>query len=440
MTNEQEESGSPPQDVVIPPMDVKQTIEKTTGYVIKNGIGFVERLKSNNKDHKFDFLLPNHQYHGYYQWKLSSSSKSTTPTSSLISSNNDISGKDIPTGEDEIIAKPRELPFLIDLPMISQIDLEVIKLTALFVAKNGESYIKPLQEHQIKQGNKNQFEFLNENHSLYALFQTYVSQYNLLIKFLLSEENGKVDDEEVKNLFNQLEQADNIIDIGYKRSQYDLQHKEIEREKKVKQHQLQLQFASIDWQDFSIVGKIEFDAIDEVQELPVPLSREDLIYRSLESKNKDVIRHVEEEEVEKHIEEPIQEQEEEQKVIPQPFKGMKIKAAGESRLKSRSKTSSQASSTTSNGEKLIKCPITSQLIPESKFDNHLKVLLRDPKYKQEQDNFMRKNFTYASNLTSDQVYENIKRLVRKRQGGGDDDDDEDDKESNGRKRLQIGPH
>lgn len=58
------------------------------------------------------------------------------------------------------------------------------------------------------------------------------------------------------------------------------------------------------------------------------------------------------------------------------------------------------------------------MIPELKFDNHLKTLLRDPRYKQEQDNFIRKNFSYASNLTTDQVYENIKRLVRKR--GGDE--------------------
>ena len=32
----------------------------------------------------------------------------------------------------------------------------------------------------------------------------------------------------------------------------------------------------------------------------------------------------------------------------------------------------------------------------------------------EQENYIRKNFSYASNITTDQVYENIKRFVKKR--------------------------
>lgn len=41
-------------------------------------------------------------------------------------------------------------------------------------------------------------------------------------------------------------------------------------------------------------------------------------------------------------------------------------------------------------------------------------MLRDPRYKKEQENYIRKNFSYASNITTDQVYENIKRFVKKR--------------------------
>lgn len=82
----------------------------------------------------------------------------------------------------------------------------------------------------------------------------------------------------------------------------------------------------------------------------------------------------------------------------------------------------------------IKCPITGKFIPELQFDNHLKVLLRDPRYKEQQDNFVRKNFTYSSNLTTDEVYDNIKRLARKREGT------QDGEEPISKKPNQIGPH
>ena len=87
---------------------------------------------------------------------------------------------------------------------------------------------------------------------------------------------------------------------------------------------------------------------------------------------------------------------------------MKIKAAGTSRLKKS--LEANTSMTTTN---TIKCPITGKLIPENEFDTHIKpcYVIQDIK---EQENYIRKNFSYASNITTDQVYENIKRFVKKR--------------------------
>ncbi|KAK6203485.1 pre-mRNA splicing factor [Scheffersomyces amazonensis] len=432
MTTTSTNSNVPPSDISIPNSDIKETIDKTSGYVVKNGSSFEDRLRANNKDGKFDFLDAHHQYYAYYKWKVSVLENGSVKVKSnghLTTDNNNNNNNHHPVEPETVLVPPRELPFLVDLPMISPVDLDVIKLTALFVARNGDEYATKLKDHEIGQGNKNQFEFLNQSHSLHVLYQKYIDQYKLLIKFY-EDNNDNDNDEQVANINQQLKNANNIIDIAFDRSQYELQHKVIEKEKKEKERQLQIQFASIDWQDFSIVGKIEFDAIDEVSELPVPLTREDLIYRSLESKNTDVIKSskVEEDIVEVT---PVTE---EVSNIPQAFKGMKIKAAGESRLKSWSNIKSSSPST----ERLIKCPITNKLIPESKFDNHLRILLRDPRYKQEQDNYVRKNFTYASNITTDQVFENIQRLVKKRQGT-EVDNDENDNESNERKRVQIGP-
>lgn len=403
-----------PTNVNVPPEEIRQSIDKTVGYVLKNGLSFEQRLLANNTEHKFDFLTPENEYYNYYKWKIDGGNT----TNSNNTTSNDLLKSQSTSEKAETMERPRKLKFLVDLPKISALDLDIIKLTALYVAKNGDEYAKKLQNHEIKVGNRAQFDFVNEKHSLNKLFRQYIDQYLILLKFY----SNQPEDEDVLQINEQLNDADKMISNAYKRAQYDKMNKVERKEKQKLIEQKQAHFASIDWQDFAIVGMIEFDAIDEVKELPAPLSRENLLYRSLESKSKDL---------ELPAPAPVstaKTDEDKVKVAtvskPPAIKGMKIRAAGESRLKKSEVL------TTSGVEPSIKCPITGKMIPELKFDNHLKVLLRDPRYKQEQENFVRKNFSYASNLTTDQVYENIKRIVRKR----DSDSDQPQK-----KRPQIGP-
>lgn len=390
-----------PRDIKIPPSEIKETIDKTVGYILKNGSLFEDRLKKNEgSNEKFSFLKENDTYNPYYQWKVGK-------TTDLHVSNGD--GGSAIAGPQEPIQKPRELDFIASNPPISPLDLDIIKLTALFVARNGTKYIEHLIAHQIKQSNKAQFEFLNEKHSLHPVFKQYIKQYEMVLH-LFSEDSG----DEVKGIIERLSHPEDIFQVAYRRAHYDKQHKAEVKNEKLLEEKKKLAYASIDWQDFAIVGKIEFDAVDEVRELAVPLRREDLIYRSLEARQKEI-------ELAKAEAQPKDEPE-----VPDPGpkdnnvvkhsmpKGMKIRAAGESRLKTKS---SKEVSNYKEGH--IKCPITGKFIPELQFDNHLKVLLRDPRYKEQQDNFVRKNFTYSSNLTTDEVYDNIKRLARKRDGNQD---------------------
>ncbi|KAM9924349.1 hypothetical protein OXX59_004591 [Metschnikowia pulcherrima] len=224
-----------------------------------------------------------------------------------------------------------------------------------------------------------------------------------------------------------------FFEIAYARAAYEKRHKikEKSREQEIKKRQLH--YASIDWQDFSFVSKIKFDAIDEVSELPLPMSLESVVYRSLEAKSKQLELEIGEKAAENSIDkseirrnEPTSKgnsSEEKNHVPPNVPKGMKIKAAGESRLKRRSNEK--------QGKDSIRCPITGELVPTDQFDTHLKTLLRDPRYKEQQENFVRKNFTYASNLTTDQVFDNIKRLVRKR-------DQSEEEEAADKKRINLG--
>lgn len=373
MSGSSDTKGAIPSAILVPDEEIRLTIDKTAAYVLKNGDTFEARLKGNNDAHtKFPFLFNDDLNYDYYQWKLGRYTPKT---------------KENGTYKPEIEEKPLELQFLVDLPSISSFDLHVIKLTAMFVARNGDEYGDKLYKHEVLRGNKVQFDFMNKDHSLNDLYQTFIKQYKLTIDIL----EGTVD-------------FPDLFEDSYLRAKYDKKNK-IKKENDLKEQQeRKLAYASIDWQDHIIVGKLQFDDIDKVTELAIPLSREELIYRSLESKSREIQLTKVKMEPQKQ-EEPIEDKksaESEVQIEPGLPKGMKIKQAGHTRLKKKSQ------------EPMIKCPLTGRMIPELKFDEHIKILLRDSNYDQQKQNYINKNFKFASNLTNDEVYENIKRLSRKR--------------------------
>lgn len=395
-----------PEHIKVPPDDIKSAIEKTAVFVKKNGASFEERLKRNDND-KFKFIHEDDEYHEYYTWLLSKDIINETERKNLVS--------DIKS-EGNLKEKPEDLNFLLELPTISLLDLDIIKMTALYVAQNGEPYIARIISYAKKSNNEAQFEFLHKTHSLHSLFLRCLGQYELLIKLFKNDDD--IDSDKIKSITEKLQKSENILLRAYYRAKYNKLHKAIAlNEKKMKREQ-QIHYASINWQDYSIVNKIEFDAIDQVQELPVPISRDELIHRSLQSKREDLtFQNVQP----RKISEDLKKTENVHKITDVP-KGMKIKSAGESRLKSKKVFN----------EPSIKCPISGKLVPELQFDEHLRILLRDPKYKDQQDNYMKKNFKYSSNITTDEVYENIKRLARKRENLQEVIDDI-------RKKRTIGP-
>lgn len=438
-----------PENAKIPPTDIKETIDKSVIYILKNGKSFEERLLKNNRNKHFNFLQPDNEYHQYYQWKLQNTETplgTETGADNLL--NKDTAIKSHIDAKDIVIPKPRDLPFLIDnFPQINQYDHDVIKTTALYISINGQDRILDLFKHETKQGNSAQFEFLKPQHSLHGLFQTYVKQYDI-VREMISDPNHPLN-KQVANDLDEIEHDKNngqfnILTRGYDRAQYLKQNRIRKKQQDAKLREQQVKFALIDWQDFAIVEYIHFtkseknqelqtDGDQELKNLRLPLNRTDLIKRSLTNKRREIklekinqsngIDHEQDlvESVRKQTSTSPPNKETSPSPTPPPFKGMKIKAAGTTRLKRA--TTKAASTTTLNnddkiatnlGAKLIKCPITGKMIPEGEFDTHLRNLLRDPSYKQQQENYIKKNFSFESNITTDQVYENIKRLMKKR--------------------------
>lgn len=383
--------------MIEPPNSVREIIDKTVEFVQKNGPDFEKRLQKNSgSSEKFKFFEPNNEYHEYYIKKLRGE----------LDDKKDHKELDPTAGVDGKEYKPSDFHFITKLPFVTSLDLDIIKLTAVCTAINGDDYADKVLQSRRAADDTAQFEFLNKRHSLHSLYETYVEQYRLILDLFKDHQQRQG----TEDILQRLERSEDILKDAVSRAVYNKKHKVKAKQEREEEEQKQLSYASINWQDFSIVSKVDFDVVDQVSELPASISREDLLYRTLEAKHRNLELSTKESvpSGEREFESPSFSVGEKD-AYPKP-KGMKIKAAGTTRLKNKS----PAIKTLEHSQRTIICPLSGKLIPELKFDEHLRTLLRDPRYKEQQDNYIRKNFTYAPNISTDEVYENIKRLARKR--------------------------
>ena len=274
-----EEIRQPPPGIVKPPRDIQAIVEKTAGYVARNGIVFEERIRDKEKgNNKFSFLNPTDAYAPFYSWRLQEvrEGRGTSISAGRPGEAAAAKGPEKPKGPEP----PPEFQFSARMPNISAQDLEVVKLTALFVAKNGRSFLTSLSQ---KENRNYQFDFLRPQHSLNQYFSRLVDQYSLLL-LSVSAGGDKAErarrfelEQNVENKFHRLEKARQRAK-WVKFQEQQKQQKEEAAEKE------QLEYAQIDWHDFAIVETIIFDENDDQVELPPPTSLNELQSASLEQK------------------------------------------------------------------------------------------------------------------------------------------------------------
>lgn len=76
---------------------------------------------------------------------------------------------------------PKEPPafeFSSDTPSISAQDVDIIKLTAMFVARNGRQFMAQLAQREAR---NYQFDFLRPNHNLFGYFSELIQQYTKIL-------------------------------------------------------------------------------------------------------------------------------------------------------------------------------------------------------------------------------------------------------------------
>ena len=274
-----DEASKPPAGVVLPPRDIRAIVEKTAGYVARNGAVFEERIKEKEKHNpKFSFLSINDAYNAFYAWRLLEvkEGRGTAISAGRV-------GEALPAVEPEKPrgpAAPPDFHFSARMPNISAQDLEVVKLTALFVAKNGRSFMTTLSQ---KETRNYQFDFLRPQHSLYQFFSRLVDQYTILLQ-AASVEGEKAQKARIVELEKSAKDRFNVLERSKKRAEWVKFQEEQKQKKEEEAEKEKLEYAQIDWHDFVVVETVLFEEADDQADLPPPTSLNDLQSASLEQK------------------------------------------------------------------------------------------------------------------------------------------------------------
>ena len=274
-----DEVSKPPAGVVLPPRDIRAIVEKTAGYVARNGPAFEDRIREKEKHNpKFSFLSANDAYFPFYAWRLEEvrEGRGTAVSAGRV-------GETAPVQEPEKLKGPEAPPdfhFSARMPNISAQDLDVVRLTALFVAKNGRSFMTTLSQ---KETRNYQFDFLRPQHSLYQFFSRLVDQYTLLLQ-PENTDGEKAKKARMLDLANNASDKFNIFGRAKKRAEWVKFQEEQKQKKQEEAEKEKLEYAQIDWHDFVVVETVLFEDSDEQADLPPPTSLNDLQSASLEQK------------------------------------------------------------------------------------------------------------------------------------------------------------
>ncbi|EEH50003.1 uncharacterized protein PADG_06082 [Paracoccidioides brasiliensis Pb18] len=273
-----EELNKAPEGVVLPPRDIRTIIEKTAGFVARNGPVFEDRVREKERSNpKFSFLSANDAYSEFYAWRLS---EIRAGRGTAVSAGRAGEGAAPEPEKPKGPAQPPDYHFSARMPNINALDLDVVKLTALFVAKRGKSFMTALSQREMRNF---QFDFLRPQHSLYQFFTRLVDQYTALLQ--VGETDGpNSTSRRLSELERNVKDKYHVLDRAKQRADWIKYQEQQKQKKEEKEEQERIEYAQIDWHDFVVAETVIFTEADDHAELPPPTSLNDLQTASLEQK------------------------------------------------------------------------------------------------------------------------------------------------------------
>ncbi|CAD6498922.1 BgTH12-04578 [Blumeria graminis f. sp. triticale] len=433
-----------PEGVVLPPREIKAILEKTAGYVSRNGIVFEDRIREKEKHNpKFSFLSTNDAYNAYYLWRLSEIKEGRGTAVAAGRASEVTEEVEKPKGPPE----PAEFLFSARMPNISAQDLEVVKLTALFVAKNGRQFMTTLSQRET--GNY-QFDFLRPNHTLHSFFQRLIDQYTCLLKVGGPDsEGGRLQQQRISDLEANARDKFHCLGRAKQRAEWFKFQDEQKQKKEEEAEKEKLMYAQIDWHDFVVVETVIFTEADDQANLPPPTSLSELQFASLDQKammsiNSHNMRIEEAMPDDSDYYNPYgQTQYNMVPPSPQPMYQPDTRMHNtdeadeeEQRIKERSQASQRAqqalaeakgvsapmrikenyvpraAARVASQQNIVVCPNCKQQMPASELDEHIRIELLDSRWKEQK---AKADSRYSTtNLSTQDVANNLKRLASQR--------------------------
>lgn len=363
-----------PVGVIVPPPDIRAIAEKTAQFVAKNGAEFEKKILANEKKNpKFRFLTSSDPYNAYYQHKLAEFREKPGGTSQGPQGRTSaaVAPTHVPPPKDDL-EKPEEELFTVHIPEeMAALELDVIKLTAQYVACNGNSFLNGLN--QREQANP-LFSFLKPSHSLHPIYSKFKQAYGYALN---------PGDSIRKKLQEDGKDRDRVLDRILKRLEWNIQKKKENKAAEQEAEQERIAMAEIDWLDFAVVATVDFEA-EEDEDLPLPSTLEDVL------RSQQAVLKLEDGSTEK----PFMDAEEREMVeeasatrvtpkLPEP--GMKIVKDYKPPAAYGGRTSKSASAL-----KYAVSPITGEMIPINEMAEHMRYSLIDPKFREQRQSMLSK--------------------------------------------------
>uniref|UniRef100_A0A803TUM8 Splicing factor 3a subunit 1 n=1 Tax=Anolis carolinensis TaxID=28377 RepID=A0A803TUM8_ANOCA len=434
--------------IIYPPPEVRNIVDKTASFVARNGPEFEARIRQNEINNpKFNFLNPNDPYHAYYRHKVNEfkEGKAQEPSAAIpkVMQAQQSAQQQLPQKlqvqviQETVVPKepPPEFEFIADPPSISAFDLDVVKLTAQFVARNGRQFLTQLMQ---KEQRNYQFDFLRPQHSLFNYFTKLVEQYT---KILIPPKGL------ITKLKKEAENPKEVLDQACYRVEWaKFQERERKKEEEEKERE-RVAYAQIDWHDFVVVETVDFQP-SEQGNFPPPTTPEELGARILIQERYE--KFGESEEVEMEVESDEEEGGEKPEKGPQEApappdqdtqvqdmdegsddedEGQKAPLPPEAPMppplpptpdqvivrKDYDPKASKPLPPAPAADEYLVSPITGEKIPASKMQEHMRIGLLDPRWLEQRDRFLREKQTddevYAPGLD---IESSLKQLAERR--------------------------
>eukprot|EP00227_Mantoniella_beaufortii_P014655 CAMPEP_0197580024 /NCGR_PEP_ID=MMETSP1326-20131121/3912_1 /TAXON_ID=1155430 /ORGANISM="Genus nov. species nov., Strain RCC2288" /LENGTH=321 /DNA_ID=CAMNT_0043143659 /DNA_START=188 /DNA_END=1149 /DNA_ORIENTATION=+ len=264
--------------IIVPPPDIRAIVDKTAQFVARNGPEFEKRILGSEKNNtKFNFLLTSDPYNAYYKSKIAAfqeeaaggdaaavAAKAAEAAAAAALASGQVVLKATGNAKATVLAAPKKEDYTVQIPAgITSLDLDVIKLTAQFVARNGKSFLTGLTS---REHTNPQFNFLKPTHSMFTFFTSLADAYS---KVLMPPKG-------VVAALRKDEDKSALLERALQRLEWERSQEAAKQAAEDLAEGERNAMAMIDWHDFVVVETIEFFD-EEDDDLPAPLSLRDVV-------------------------------------------------------------------------------------------------------------------------------------------------------------------